>query len=130
MKTDWQWIVPFKGRIHSGVANQNFLCRSGSVYVMDNHRAALWCWLQELDLEEPHPLIHIDRHTDALQSRLDEWMQHLPSWSADIDANLAQAYRMEAHDYPVIRWDNYLSIHLREFGKSLQTYRCLTHKWG
>ena len=130
MKADWQWNVPFKGRIHSGVANQNFLCRSGSVHVMDNHRAALWCWLQELDLEEPHSLIHIDRHTDTLQSRLDEWMQRLPSWTADIDAYLAQTYRMEAHDHPVIRWDNYLSIHLREFGKSLQTVRCLTHKWG
>ena len=120
MNADWDWIVPFKGRNRSGVANQNFLCRSGSVYVMDNHRAALWCWLQELDLEEPHSLIHIDRHTDTLQSRLDDWMQHLPSWSDDIDTYLAQTHRIGAHDCPVIRWDNYLSIYLREFGNSSQ----------
>ena len=130
MTTEWEWIVPFKGRNHSGSVEQNFLCRAGNVYVMDNHRAALWCWLQELDLTAPHSLIHIDRHPDALQSRLDEWLKHLPSWAAGIDAYLGKTYRSDGFDCPVIRWDNYLSIYLREFGNSLTTFRCLTHEDG
>ncbi|QFT95404.1 hypothetical protein FIU86_21305 (plasmid) [Roseovarius sp. THAF9] len=130
MITEWEWIVPFKGRNHSGSVEQNFLCKAGNVYVMDNHRAALWCWLNELDLTTPHSLIHIDRHPDALQSRLDEWLKHLPSWAAGIDAYLGKTYQSDDFDCPVIRWDNYISIYLREFGDSLTTFRCLTHEDG
>ena len=43
-----EWLVPFKGRNTSGIYEQNFLWRDGAVYVMDNHRAALWCWIQHL----------------------------------------------------------------------------------
>jgi hypothetical protein len=57
---DWEWIVPFKRRNYSGATHQNFLCRHGNVFVMDNHRAALWCWLQAHDLATPHPLIPLD----------------------------------------------------------------------
>lgn len=130
MVTEWEWIVPFKGRNHSGSTNQNFLCRSGNVYVMDNHRAALWCWLQKVNLESPHSLIHIDRHPDALQSRLDEWLEHLPSWSSGIDEYLGKSYQCDGFQCPVIRWDNYLSIYLEKFGDSLKTFHCLTHDEG
>lgn len=130
MTTEWEWIVPFKGRKHSGSVQQNFLCRAGNVYVMDNHRAALWCWLQQIDMQKPHSLIHIDRHPDALQSQLDEWLQHLPSWSAGIDSYLGKTYHIDGFDCPVIRWDNYLSIYLHEFAKCLTTFHCLTHQDG
>lgn len=130
MSTDWEWIVPFKGRKHSGATEQNFLCRSGNVYVMDNHRAALWCWLQQLDLRKPHSLIHIDRHTDTLQSRLDEWLANLPDWNAGIDEHLGKKYDFGGFMCPVIRWDNYLSVYLHEFGDSLTTCQFLTHGDG
>lgn len=130
MSTDWEWIVPFKGRGHSGAITQNFLCRSGNVYVMDNHRAAMWCWLQQVNPEEPHSLIHIDRHYDALQSRLDEWMQNLPPWNAGIDRYLGAEYDCGGSMVPVIRWDNYLSVYLEAFGRNLTSLRCLTHDDG
>ena len=130
MKTDWEWIVPFKGRNHSGPTKQNFVCRSGIVYVMDNHRAALWCWLQRLDLNRPHSLIHIDRHTDTLQSRMNEWLQNLPNWSAGISDYLGAEYKCGSDMCPVIQWGNYLSIYLHEFGQNLKTLRFLTHNDG
>lgn len=130
MTTDWQWIVPFKGRNPSGPTNQNFLCRSGNVFVMDNHRAALWCWLQAQDLQQPHSLIHIDRHTDTLMSKLDEWLTNLPSWSAGIEDYLTADYNPGTYTIPVIRWDNYLSIYLAEFGANLRALRFLTHGDG
>ena len=57
-----EWLVPFKGRNASGVYNRNFPWRSGTVYVMDNHRAAMWCWLQHVDPGQAHSLFHMDRH--------------------------------------------------------------------
>lgn len=130
MPTNWQWIVPFKGRNHSGPTCQNFLCRYDNVFVMDNHRAALWCWLQALDLSKPHSLIHIDRHSDTLQSRLDDWLKNLPSWSVGIDDYLGATYGADTHTVPVIRWDNYLSIYLACFGARLKRLRFLTHGEG
>lgn len=57
-------------------------------------------------------------------------MKHLPPWTGDVDAYLGKTYRCEEFDCPVIRWDNYLSIYLRAFGETLQTFRCLTHNDG
>jgi hypothetical protein len=130
MMTQWDWIVPFKGRNHSGATVQNFLCRSGNIYVMDNHRAALWCWLQQLDLSKSHSLIHIDRHTDTLQSQMDQWLENLPDWTAGIDEHLGKKYDCGGFMCPVIRWDNYLSVYLHEFGPNLKTLRFLTHDDG
>lgn len=128
--TQWEWIVPFKGRNQSGAYDQNFLCRSGNIYVMDNHRAALWCCLQQVNLRQPHSLIHIDRHTDTLQSQMDEWIANLPTWAAGIDQHLGKNYYCGGLNCPVIRWDNYLSIYLHEFGSNLTTLRFLTHDEG
>ncbi len=130
MSTAWKWLVPFKGRNYSGATEQNFLCRSGNVYVMDNHRAALWCWIQELDLSKPHSLIHIDRHTDTLQSQMDEWLKNLPDWTAGIDEYLDKKYKGPGGMFSVIRWDNYLSVYLHEFGPNLTKLRFLTHDDG
>lgn len=43
-----------------------FLWNEGNIFVMANHRLALWCWLQSLKIfNKKHALIHIDKHTDA-----------------------------------------------------------------
>ena len=107
MNTNWEWIVPFKGRNFSGALQQNFLCRSENIYVMDNHRAALWCWLQQVDLTKPHSLIHIDRHNDTRWSRMEQWLQNLPNWEGGIDEYLNKEYNCEGFMSPVIQWDNY-----------------------
>lgn len=43
-------LIPFRGRNHSGPINQNLLWHYRNIYLMDNHRAALWCWQQEINL--------------------------------------------------------------------------------
>jgi hypothetical protein len=127
---DLEWIVPFKGRNLSGVYNQNFLCRQGRVYVMDNHRAALWCWNQEINLCGPHSIIHIDRHTDALGSQLDVWLKNLPDLSDKISSYLDATYDIGCMSVPVIRWDNYLSIYVNQFRQSLGQLLLCTHGEG
>lgn len=125
------WIVPFKGRKYSGAYNLNFLWRNSSIYVMDNHRAALWCWLQELDLNSTHSILHIDRHTDTLQSRIEEWLKNLPSsWELTIEEYLQHAYKVNDSlgDVPVFRWDNYLSIYFAKFSAAINSCYFATHE--
>lgn len=125
------WIVPFKGRYRSERYDQNFLWRDGSIYVMDNHRAALWCWLQELDLNSRHSILHVDRHSDTLQSRLNEWLDNLPSsWKLTIEEYLNHAYKPHNSlwDVPVFRWDNYLSIYFAKFGDAIDRCYFATHE--
>ena len=44
----------------------NFLWKADGLplYIMDNHLAAAWCWMQECSSEESYQFFHIDRHND------------------------------------------------------------------
>ncbi len=50
----------------SGRETVNFLWNDPErrIYVMDNHLAALWCWLRELRPEHEYSLVHVDYHWD------------------------------------------------------------------
>lgn len=125
------WHVPFKGRCRSGATTQNFLWQHGNVYVMDNHRAALWCWLREIGVNEDVALIHIDEHYDTLYSRIDEWLALLPDLrTLSIDEYLAFDYLVEGFRIPVIRWDNYLSIFLERYSHQVVGALFATHGEG
>jgi hypothetical protein len=128
-----EWLVNFKGRNPSGAFALNFLWRHGNVYVMDNHRAAMWCWMQHVDPRMPHSLFHIDRHTDMLQSRLEEWLAHMPpTWNLSIDDYLKRKYVLEdsGDTVPVFGWDNYLSIYLALFGGNIASCYFATQHEG
>ena len=105
-QTASQWLVPFKGRKPSGRTTQNFLWNSGDVYIMDNHRAALWCWLQKIPLTQRVGLLHIDEHYDTLYSRIDEWKANLPALERlSIDDYLALEYTCKSGTVPIIQWE-------------------------
>ncbi|SRR6266568_66903 len=59
------WLVPFKGRNKSLWYNQNFLWQHGAIYIMDNHRAAFWCWLKQANINTKYNIFHIDNHYDT-----------------------------------------------------------------
>lgn len=44
--------------------NLIFLWKSDNVYVMDNHLADAWCWMQECDVDTRYNFMLIDRHND------------------------------------------------------------------
>jgi len=112
--TKGEWLIPFQGRKWSGSLNINLLWRSGSTYIMDNHRAALWCWFQHLSQMQKYNLIHIDRHTDTLYSQIESWKEALPKnfTSTLLNTYLSYEYEGASTRVPVIRWDNYLSLFL------------------
>jgi hypothetical protein len=112
-KVAGEWIIEFEGRNHTGAYQQNLLWRSDNLFVMDNHRAAAWCWNYIFGQCVDQVLVHIDRHNDALQSQLSEWLRHLPGGiPASINGYLALTYPIAGNPIPLFRWDNYLSIYL------------------
>lgn len=48
----------------TGPYNVNFIYKQGNVFIMDNHLAAAYCWIQELDKNENLNFFHIDQHED------------------------------------------------------------------
>ena len=131
-----EFILPFKGRNVSDAYNQNFLYRCDTVYIMDNHRAALWCWLQHIKEDEKYNLLHIDQHYDCLSSRIDEWIAALPQ---DIKYLSAEEYTHLSYlppdhalmkKVPIIRFDNYLSIFLRLYAENTDKCVFATHGKG
>lgn len=127
-----QHLIPFKGKKHSGAVTQNLLWQDDNVYLMDNHRAALWCWAQQLNLaEEEHNILHIDRHYDALKANLDRELAATPDVrNLSIEDYLAAEYGA-GERAPLFRWDNYLSLHIGSpAGQNLKLLRCITHYDG
>jgi hypothetical protein len=125
-------LIPFRGKRYSGSVNQNLLWRDGNVFLMDNHRAALWCWQQEIDLYETrHSILHIDRHTDCLGANLDAHLAAMPDLRGlSIEDYLNATVALSGGNVPLFRWDNYLSIHLKEFSKQVSVLRSVDHEDG
>ena len=126
-----KWLVPFKGRHYSGEYQQNFLWQSDSIYIMDNHRAALWCWFQHLEKGNTYNLFHMDRHYDTLYSRIDEWKRHLPDlWQVNLQDYLELKYTSDIGNVPVIRSDNYLALFLELYSDLADYLKFATHGCG
>lgn len=129
-----EWLVEFSRRLDSGAFHQNFLWRTGTVYIMDNHRAALWCWMQHVNPEAPHSLFHIDRHYDTLQSQMKTWLPHFPKrWEMNIKEYLELSYTSKdapSRHHLLFSFDNYLSLYLHKFKKHLKNCEFATHEHG
>ncbi len=125
------WLIPFKGRQGSGEWDQNFLWKHKSVYIMDNHRAALWCWLQHIEEHNKYNLYHIDRHYDTVSSPKNSWLSQVPDLKEiSISDYLTIKEDTALGTFPLIRWDNYLSIFLELYGEHVEECIFATHKEG
>lgn len=125
-------LIKFKGRQYSGSVNQNLLWKDGHVYLMDNHRAALWCWYQEFDLNKcAHNVLHIDRHTDALGANLELHVEAIPDIGRiSVDEYLDAKVQLNGGECPLFRWDNYLSVHIATASEKLGRLISADHNEG
>lgn len=123
-----QWLIPFVTRGHSGPLDVNFLWKAAEwpVYVMDNHRLALWCWWQHLEPDERHGLIHIDRHYDCLWSpECPAWRAHSEEHRTELEAYLAATWCDDRDPLTLYRWDNIISGLVALDGEQLdESERC------
>lgn len=113
-----QFLFPFRGRNPSGASDLNFLWRSERLYVMDNHRAAMWCWWQHLAEAEQWDLLHIDRHYDTASAEPE--MAVVPPTDADLQTYLDAKFPWFGGLTPAIRWDNYLWLFLKRHGDHIK----------
>ncbi len=106
-----QYIKKFIGRNSSLAQNLNFLWNDGDIYIMDNHRAAYWCWMRNYDESFQYNFFHIDAHLDTLSIEEDQLNQTPNIQSLTIDDYLALTF----NNVHAIRWDNYLSLFLESY---------------
>jgi hypothetical protein len=93
--------------------NVNFLYKKENIYIMDNHLAAGWAWLDSVNPSLSHNLIHIDRHFDLL-----DFVETMKSEIIEKGVDLKELSFSEYEQlvqpgsagipWPMFRWDNYI----------------------
>lgn len=121
-----KFLIPLKQRGESASSQDNFLWRDGNVFVMDNHRLALWCWFQAMKKGQRYNLFHIDAHPDMSESALPYFFHDL--WSMSLD-DYRTAWQADIN-MPLFRWDNYIEIFLRKYPGQVGHTISATHHLG
>ena len=130
-----EWLIPFRDRGRSSALNVNVVWKSGSVYVMDNHRVALWCWLQHLADAPRWNLLHIDRHYDCLGWGWEiakDTATALPTFAGSLRGFLDAEFKAPHGSGMLhhVQWDNYLPVLWEAHGGRLNRLVFATAKAG
>ena len=120
------FLIPLVNRGDSAAAQDNVLWNEGPVYVMDNHRLALWCWFQKIDKTKRYNLIHIDAHPDMSESALKYFKHDLYAMNLD---EYREAWQKDIN-MPLFRWDNYIEVFLRKYPELVGKTVSATHHLG
>jgi len=123
-----EWLITWKERGRSGPVHDSFLWRHDRLYVMDNHRLALWCWWQHLD-NDPRGwnFLHIDRHYDALWQRARPWIKHHnPSHRSDLSSFRQAKFSEQGEELELYRWDVITSALLTLDGDKIHNWAFAT----
>jgi hypothetical protein len=122
------FLIPLTARGPSGPSKTNFLWKQDNIYVMDNHRLALWCFGQHLKNHGKFNLFHLDAHYDCDPVAVSEWQEQkldLEKLSLDEFLNLKNKAGKD-----LVLWDNYLPIFLTEYKERLKERVAATHHIG
>ena len=93
----------------SSIEHLNFLLRYPKTYVMDNHLAAGWSWLQELNSDSSYCFFHVDQHKDLADGGLlDNYVHLRENPHVSIEEYTALEYYNGITKSKVIRWDTYI----------------------
>jgi hypothetical protein len=104
------WLIPWKERGRSASVRDNLLWNHERLYVMDNHRLALWCWWQHLDECEQWDYLHIDRHYDAIWQEFNPWPANTTAeHRQDLNSFRNAVVREGREGLQLYRWDTITS---------------------
>lgn len=120
------FLIPLLNRGESGPSQDNVLWQNKNIYVMDNHRLALWCWFQEMQKGKRYNLLHIDAHPDLSESALSGFDSDL--WTITLD-DYRCVWQKEIN-LPLFRWDNYIEIFLKKYPELIGKTVSATHHLG
>lgn len=123
-----RWLIPFKGRLSSGPEFCNLLFQSDKIFIMDNHRLALWAWLKTLNFDSctQYNFFHIDAHYDCDPAISDLPLPDIKNLGLEQYMNYPSAKTHSA----LFRWDNYVPVLLNHYKKNLNITYCATHNLG
>lgn len=120
------FLIPLKERGISASSNDNVLWNEGKVFVMDNHRLALWCWFQKMQKGKRYNLFHVDAHPDMSESALKYFKSDL--WSMSLE-DYRTSWQEDINE-PLFRWDNYIEILLKKYPEQVAKTISATHHLG
>lgn len=121
-----EFLIPLKSRGESASSTDNFLWHEDKVFVMDNHRLALWSWFHGMKKGQRYNLFHIDAHPDLSESALKYFDHDL--WSMSLD-EYRTAWQADIN-MPLFRWDNYIEVFLRKYPAQVGHTISATHHVG
>lgn len=124
------WIFKKGALAKSGAYEENFLFKKGNMYIMDNHRSAAWCWIQELDPKLSYNLFHIDRHYDLLENLKPQIVNGLRSQLVSTDYSMYSDAKIFGESLPMVRFDNYILLYQYLFPNSIDKQYYATHDDG
>lgn len=126
-------LIAFRGENSSHAFHTNLLLKEKKNYLMDNHRMALWCWTQEIDVNKSYTIIHIDKHYDTLGNQVEVWAKEIKKDLKDMSVNEYDKleYEVNAYEmYPVFRWDNNMPLFQYLYPENVKEYLFFTQKNG
>lgn len=130
MKTSLIEHLPLKSKNYSGAETCSVLVQKKQLYLMDNHRLALWCWQnffqEENNSDSQFNFLHIDAHEDAKIDVDKSWWKKIQGISLDQFMNTLSPNG----NYKLFRWDNYLPVFVHESQKLIRKSVFVTHDVG
>lgn len=90
------------------------------IYFMDNHGAALWCWVQEMEAGIKYNLIHIDRHYDTRHGDglVEEKLNNInssPIEELTIEEFLNRKITIDDSIQNIMRYDDFLLLFIKKY---------------
>lgn len=112
-----------------------FLYQCGKVYVMDNHKSALWCWMKECDANKHYNFFHIDMHYDMCDCYETEDAIYLREHQDISFEDYCKIQRQNPlkgtiDGCPMLRWDNFIHLGQATFPNWFSTNFFYTQKFG
>lgn len=129
--TSWFAHLPLKSKNFSGSENCSFLIQNKNIYVMDNHRLALWCWQHYLNSNNNKVIkqfnfFHLDAHEDAKADLPHTCWQDIQN----ISLSNYIAEKSKVGNYLQYRWDNYLPVFVNDQQPLIRKSVFVTHDVG
>lgn len=108
------WIIDMPENFHELESNDlklNFLYKEGNIYIMDNHLAAGWCWLNELDTKKYYNFFHLDQHSDMSYINSDTLLSSIkdkPQLTIEEYMNLEIKRKEGYPNTKLFQWNTYI----------------------
>ena len=88
--------------------NYLWKCDHAPIYIMDNHLAAAWCWMQECSSDEDYNFIHIDQHSDLKGCGHTANIEFIrTNQKITLDDYIKISYTTHK-EFQFFQWDNYI----------------------